>query len=213
MSPWSTLVTWPSSQPHTATRNPLRTRGTSVFRRPASNRLSSVSLENCPPYFYHITSFLSHHLPLLAGLAAPPPPLPPPPSFHSLLPSSPSLVFPLLFHLDASADLLVPPPRPALAGPLRRDPPAMHLARRARSRALPFYSRNARVSPALPASPCSLPVRSIPVPAPPIPTNRTASPRRGGESRALFPSERNRLGGRPRRPITARCNMRFCSNI
>lgn len=42
---------------------------TSASRRPLVNRLSSVSLENCPPYFYHITSFLSH-LPLLPGLVA-----------------------------------------------------------------------------------------------------------------------------------------------
>lgn len=33
------------------------------------NRLSSVSLQNCPPYFYHITSFLSH-LPLTAAISS-----------------------------------------------------------------------------------------------------------------------------------------------
>ena len=57
------------TQPPSLPPSMLQGAATSASCRPPGNRLSSVSLENCPPYFYHITSFLSH-LPLLPRLDA-----------------------------------------------------------------------------------------------------------------------------------------------
>lgn len=94
----------PTLRGRTQTQSPsvLQRAATSACCRPPGNRLSSVSLENCSPYFYHITSFLSH-LPLPPGLVAT--------TIATtsiatttIIITSASLVFLLLFQLDALVD-------------------------------------------------------------------------------------------------------------
>ena len=86
-------------------RNPplcLQRAATSASCRPPGNRLSSVSLENCSPYFYHITSFLSH-LPLPPVLVATTTATTTI-TTTTIIITSASLVFLLLFQLDALVD-------------------------------------------------------------------------------------------------------------